>query len=383
MILMDYRQGELAKAANGFKETNIPLISLHEGIYSVAGFSDDQGVYYFIPWIAKTFHISVELATNLFFNFILLLPVLVCIFCFFSIFKDLRSRLSITVVIGLLATYCAIDLYAFSFFAACTVLPLFIFLNEQEKLSQKMLLPIIAFSSIVIGYCNIMRSQAGTAIFLFLFFWLFLNQNLNAKKKGICLLTSLIFTLIPYLHFNYLEQQRDAFLQSNYPNYIPISASHPKWHAIFLGLSYIPNSYGINWEDETAFKKAQSIDKDVVYCSEKYEQILKEQCLLLIKKDPIFILKNIFAKMGAILLKILICANLGLFLIFYVQKSLRFHAPFLIALAYSALPGLLVIPNNHYLRGLLTTSTLWGLYLLSLAIQKYQRKSIVQDVALE
>ena len=236
----------------------------------------------------------------------------------------------------------------------------------------------LAFSGLVIGYCNIMRTHAGTGALLFIMTWILLSQEASILKKAKAILLLIAFTLIPYVHFSHLETRRDQFLKVNNSEYTSISVVHPKWHNIYIGLSYLDNNYGIVWDDMCSSRKVSSIKPDAKYCSKEYEETLRNVCISLTRSDPGFIIKTILLKLLAIVFKIMKFANFGLLLFFYVRPPLRTILPFLVALSFYSLPGLLALPTNAYLTGLLTVSTLLGIYLIGLAVEKYFKSPVKQ-----
>lgn len=366
MDMMDCRYVQLQSALDGYELSDTPLVAFSDSTYFPAGFTDDQGAYYFVPLIAKTFGLSIPQTVDLFFGSLLFLGVLISLSCFFFRFRSAISWLFSMGAILLLAKYCYFDFYTTSFVAATCTIPLFLKGNNRALLAS------IAFSGLVLGYCNFIRTHAGTGAFLFILSWILLNQELTTKDKSKAALALVLFTLIPYFYFFSLEKERDRFLEKNAPHYVSTTVSHPKWHAIYLGFSYLDNPYGIRWADTCAFDHAKSIKPDVILYSEEYEEILKNECFSLIKKDPLFILKTILAKLLVILFKIVKFANVGLLLLLYVRPPLRELIPFFLAISFYSIPGILTRPDNAYLSGLLTVSTLLGIYLIGKGVEKYQ-----------
>jgi hypothetical protein len=171
-----------------------------------------------------------------------------------------------------------------------------------------------------------------------------------------------------------LEHQRDQFLAKNNPTYQYLSESHT-WHSIYIGLGYLKNKYGIDYADEIACGKARSINPNVIYCSEEYERILKDQCFLLAKTDPIFVLKTALMKIISLLFQVLSFANFGLLFLFYVRPSFRYIIPFLVSASFYSLPGILVMPIYTYVAGMSSVATIFGIYMICLGIEKFRSES--------
>mgnify|MGYP001559786757 FL=1 len=86
MKIMDSRYSQLEDAMRGLNATDVPLVSLHEGAYFPSGYTDDLGVYYFIPKLAKAFGLSLDSTITLFFSSLLLIGAAVSLSCFFCMF---------------------------------------------------------------------------------------------------------------------------------------------------------------------------------------------------------------------------------------------------------------------------------------------------------
>lgn len=363
---MESRHFQLEYTLEGLKATDVPLVNLHNNSYSMAAYADDPGIYYFIPWIAKSFGISLDLAIDLFFGLLLFIPAVISITCFVLFFKHWSSRF-VSVAGILLLTLMILkysDVYITPFFVIGSTIPLFLLM---KKLNWT-----LAFSGLLIGYGNLIRFHAGTGVLLFLVSWILLNKDLLKVSKAYCLSILILFSLLPYAHFKFLENKRDQFLNKNIE-----SVSHPKWHSIYIGLGYLENKYGIQYDDSCAAAKAFSIKPKVVPCSDEYEQILKNECFLLAKTDPIFIIKTVFAKILALLFKALKFANFGLLFCFYIKPSFRETAPFLIAALYYSLPGILTMPHSPYVSGLISLSAFFGIYMICLGLERMARYHFV------
>ena len=169
MRLMECRENQLQSAIEGLTTTDIPLIAFNDKIYSAAGYGDDEGIYYFIPWIAKTFDLSLKWAINLFFGSQLVGAALIAILCFFMAFKHWSQR-SISFVTILLLTWASFrysDVYITFFFTVTSIIPLFILAEKKSYNFNPKLIALFIISGILAGYSNFIRSHAGTGTLLF------------------------------------------------------------------------------------------------------------------------------------------------------------------------------------------------------------------------
>lgn len=373
MPIMECRRVHLEQSLNALKMTDQPLIGLSSShTFIAAGYGDDAGIYYFIPWLANSFGLSIDQAISLFFNSLLILGTLFAITSFFFLFHHWTSRLisAIGMIALALVTHHFFDVYILPFFVTASLIPLLILLTHKPfKLA-----PFLALSGLIAGYSNMIRAHSGTGTLLFILTWLLLSHR---KNKLLLCSVLLLFSILPILNFKYLELKRNEFLAQKNPTYPIDSNGHPIWHSIYLGLSYLQNPYGIEWSDTVALEKAKTINPKIISCSDEYEQILKNQFFEILKNDPSFIIRTLLAKLGNLLIKMAIFANLGLVLLFYVKPPLSHLIPFLLSAIFYALPGLLAIPAYPYVVGLLSVSTLFGIYMTCMALEKLRAEPIL------
>jgi len=376
--VMDCRRNQLEETLSALSETGMPLVSVSGGQFSPAGFSDDKGVFYFIPMIAKSFGLSIDHSIHIFYIFLLLFGLIVASFAFCLIFKSWYSRLFS--IFGLLALVFQItgrlgsaDVYVAAVFSVMAIVPVFILLQKKCDGYKKYLAIALAVSGIVIGYSNCIRNNSGTGVFLFLTAWIFLSGNLLKKEKLVSCLLLTVFCLIPYWHFNHLEKQRDDFIKKKNPTYEK-ALGYPIWHVIFSGFSYLqPNKYGFVYRDLDAFGMAKRVNPNIEYCSDEHYQILKDQTFALIKKDTWFVLQTIITKVGSLLFQLLLYVNIGLAFFFYVRPSRQLLLPFLIGACFYSMAGILAMPFLRYVMGMLSLAAVFGIYMTALGLEKYYK----------
>ena len=373
--MMECRHDDLKDTVETLTETNVSLIAKHHDVFGLAGFADDQGIYYFIPQIVKTLGVSLDVAINLFFGSLLVIGAAVMICCFFAAFKNWILRLisAAGILLLTLLSYLCSDVYITYFFAVAATIPIFVLHTRQSHAFDWRLIVSLAFCGTVIGYCNIIRSHSGTGVLLFLIIWTILNQNILKFQKIFSILALVLFILLPNIHFHIMENKRDQFLTTTNYSFEYIS-SHPKWHSLYIGLGYIKNKYGIEYDDLNAYKKTLSINPNVKYCSREYEQILKDQVLLILKKDPFFVLKSLASKLIPVMLITLAFFNFGLFFYFYVKPPFKMMFPFIVAGLFYSLFGILTIPSPRFLLGMISIWVILGIYLIGLGLEKFRNE---------
>lgn len=369
--MMPCRKEILENTLEALTITDTPLVALNGDTYDIPNIADDQGIFYFIPYLAKTFSLTAESATLLFFNLLMYSAIIVSVCCFLMVFKSWPAR--ILSAVGLLKLgYCRFwDVYLIMYFAVAILVPLFMVLQKKSVKLDLRFSALLAVSGIIIGYANFLRGHAGTGVFIFIALWLFLRKGFALKEKLSSLVLLSIFAFLPHLHIKHLEDQRDRFLAKTNPSHSRASVSHPLWHNAYIGLGYLPNDYQIRWGDGCGFDKVKTIDPSAKFYSDTYLQILKNEIIKMLRSDPMFLLKTLVYKMFVILLMVLKYSNVGLLFLFYVKPPFREFIPMIASSLFFAIPGLLAIPKPEYLSGMITLVSLFSIYLCSSGVEQF------------
>ena len=72
---------------------------------------------------------------------------------------------------------------------------------------------------------------------------------------------------------------------------------HPFWHNAYIGLGYLPNKYGISWNDAVAADAAERANPGVVFVSKAYEATLRHLYIGILRSDPGLALKTFWVKL--------------------------------------------------------------------------------------
>ena len=148
---------------------------------------------------------------------------------------------------------------------------------------------------------------------------------------------------------------------SAYPN------EHPFWHNAYIGLGYLPNRYGIAWNDAVAADAVQRERPGTLFVSHQYEATLRHLYLRLFHHDPGFVLRNFWIKLRSIVTDVL-GRYLWAFVLFPIalffgrdrRAMIWFLALSVPALLAGALSPVLTIPLQQYeLAWLGTWGALW------------------------
>jgi hypothetical protein len=171
--------------------------------------------------------------------------------------------------------------------------------------------------------------------------------------------------------FDAVRFARDEIIGVPFRNEFP--SEHPTWHNAYIGLGYLPNKYGITWNDSVSVAAVRRVDPNAGFLTPKYEHILRHLWFKLLWKDPSFVLGTLWTKFGVCVRDaihrfgwawpFLLAATL---LVGSRRRNMRwFVALTLPALLIDVVPPVVTIPYLQYETGWLTAvGFLWMLLIL-------------------
>ena len=366
MQIMSCRRIGLIAAVEGYERTGIPLVS---GEYGHIGCSDDIGSYYFIPKLVHVFGLEIDTAISLFYTGMVILSfmaaaVAICRYC--------KTNLGKAISLFALALLSLVSIKLGDVYVALGATPMALvpwWLYVHQRGSIKICLFYCALAGLIIAVAHFIRAHAGTGVLVFVTTSLLFTKRYSWKHKAAFCTTLVAGMLAVFMYFGHLVQQRDAYyLATLERTYQPPLKRHPFWHAVYLGFGFLNNDHGIIFKDANAMTKVVSIDPNARHGSPKYEAILKSQVFRLVRSDPHFVLRTVFAKLGVCLMYVLIFANVGLLLSVIYPKGWPLEFAFLASIAFNALFGILVMPRPSYLLGLMSFSTIYGMLSIDFAL---------------
>jgi hypothetical protein len=245
-------------------------------------------------------------------------------------------------------------------YLATSLLLILVYIIDNLKVFKYKLL-IVFIAGLIFGLLDLTRPHASTAVVLFLVLYiLFLNKNFIKKFLIIVsLLLGIVFTNIFWNQT--INEPRNEFLLKHNPSVV-IQNKHPFWHSIYIGLGYISNPSVPEYRDEVGFKKVASIKEGVSICSIKYENILKKETILFISENTRFFIYQLLIKVVvASILLLVFMTPFALYSLLH-KISLKASIPFFIAVAFTYLPGVLVVPYTYYLVGLLSMGSVMFIF---------------------
>ena len=359
---MDSRYIDLQQVLEGYERTGAPLVAIENGQLAAAAPADDVGIFYFIPEIVRNLGVGLDDAITIFFLAIIAVSFLIGIAgCLFWLKKPvMRLIAGIALASILYITMKNAGIYVISSCTVVLAVPLYMYFLKQDKMNVSFYI-FLVLSGFILGLAHIIRAHSGTAVIIFILVSMWLSWSYAWKAKSIATSLLLIGIILPMLWFNLLISQRDTYLVTEIPGYISAPTTHTFWHQAYISMGYIPNEYGIVYEDICAHERALEIDPEMEYRSEHYSEILKGEVLRIAKDDPGFIAKLLIAKILKMLLRLIMFANIGLIAAFLRPKSLNIELGFWLAIGFGSLFGILTIPWSAYILSFIAMCVMYAL----------------------
>ena len=358
-------------AIQGYERTGVPLIYFNGKTLSPAGVTDEIGVYYFVPLVARLFDLNAQQAASILYYGIIIVAFTLGFAGVCSLFRSQVIRwLSLFgfIWLGFISIHSG-AVYSVPPATVVAILPWFLYFSRKKQLTP-LFLAIGFLSGVTIGFSHSFRVHGATGLVLFMGVAIaFLIQYpIKAKLK---LATAIILgLLVPLIFYSQVSEKRDAYLEQQSITYQPPEQRNLFWHSIYIGFGYLDNPLGIKYNDSSAINKVRSISPDTQMYSKEYVEILKKEVFNLIGSHKGFVLQTVSAKTGIMLLFFMYSANLGLIAAYYYPKKRSLDAAFLIAILFSSIPGILVMPYQSYILSFMALSLFYGLVSLDEAAER-------------
>ena len=375
--LMPYRHAALQYAVVGYLRSKIPLVAFDGTKYLPAGFSDDPGIYYFIPRLAVWSGISVEKAIDLFFGAILAASFLTGMIGFLFILDRWPLKLWSVFALCMLLwfTYRKGDVYVALSTPAVAAIPWFLCVLRKNAASTGTAAFLFGIG-LLAGLAGQIRSYAATSLVLFMVILIAFELQRGWGRKLALLAALLAGMAIPAAYFHNLIAQRDAFLTAAQPGYTQTVNQHPIWHTVYTGLGFRKNPYVAGYSDEVAADAVYSISPSTPYLSAEYERILRDKSLRIAREHPLFIVVTLLDKLRIVLFLLLCWSNAGLLAAAFYPKGWAMESAFWCALAFSSLFGIVAIPQVQYLLGFMAVAAIYGIVSLDYAIKRRRPRKL-------
>ncbi|HTD58792.1 MAG TPA: hypothetical protein VK672_07845 [Solirubrobacteraceae bacterium] len=265
--------------------------------YGPTSSGDDQGAFFYVPGLAHILGLHHALSAMRFLYLALFfVPIL--------LYPLLFARLFSSTAAGLIAPWglvlclrglAFIDILWTTEWAVLALLPPLMLLDRHwHRWGLASLLLVVIGAS----FANSVRAQAGLGVALAALIVVLRRPWRWRWRLATVPLLVVAYLSISTFGLNGLRAWRDATLGHSFHD---ASSSHLVWHPIFLGLGYMPNRYGLHWDDATAAAVVHAYRPSAQYPTAAYEAAVRHVFLRLVERDPGLLARSVAAKLLVVL----------------------------------------------------------------------------------
>ena len=305
VVLQQSRQVQIENSIQLMKQGGPPLLTSsapykvavqHPSQLTEANMGDDPGIYLYLPLIGRVTGDANALSLlKWFFIGSMALLLLSYPLVFYLLFDSLLVGIVAPLIV--LFTFDFLwntEIYWVPAWAALLCLPIVFVVARRRWRPRRSLLCLFAVS-VIASYASSIRSNAGTPIVLAAIAVAVL------RERGVIRRSTRGGSADPRVpgreHSRVRRAQEDRDHIAHYHSDV-LPTSHPFWHPAYLGLGYLPNRWGIRWNDTVADTAAKHVDPNVAYLSPHYEHILEHLYFQIARQDPGYLLSVYFTKIA-------------------------------------------------------------------------------------
>jgi hypothetical protein len=342
--------------------------------------ADDPGIYVYLPLLARLFgagdpvHMLRYAYTVLFALTAASYPIV-----FFALTRSLLAGL----VAPLMLLACGVslgfdDIYWVPAWGYLTFLPLvFLLVRNWPRYGFAALVGLALAAS----WLTSIRSAAGLPIVIAAAIVPLLRRERWRRVAPALAAMGLAYISIGTFVIGAIREHRDGRIS-------PVTldsgqlTSHPLWHPAYLGLGYLPNDYGIRFEDGVAAARVQRDAPGTIYASKRYERVLRKAFFDVVRHHPLAVAKQYAAKV------VVTAADTFLYVwpVLLVLPAMLLVGParrlyrwwtmlMLPAVILSFLPTLITIPLQAYEEGLYGVIGLLAILCVCWALERAESAS--------
>lgn len=264
--------------------------------YFPVGVSDDQGLYLYLPLIARaTGQDNPNILLKWFF--------IGCFALLFAVYPLLFYELMGSVLAAVAAPILVLhwfsflrntDLYWIVGWGALLGLPL-VFAALKRPWGKGAIALLLA-AGLVASFVTSVRIHSGDPIMIAAIAVALIRAR-SFRSKALASIAIVVATLsINVGVLGAVRIARDTTVGVAFRHKSP--SEHPTWHNAYIGLGYLPNKYGITWDDNVARAAAHNADPQASYLSSEYERTLRHLYFKIFRHDPWFVLGTFWTKFG-------------------------------------------------------------------------------------
>lgn len=359
--IMPGRYENIEYAIQGIDSSHTYLVGVQNGNFAPVVTSDDTGIFIFAQFFHNLFNFNTNQIIYLFYFLSFFIGFSLFSYGLYRFFPQKKTRVLGLILISLftMISFYVRDVYIASFLATALV-PISLYaLLKQKNIFSTLSLGVILGTAIT--FINYFRIYSATGLLIFIIAFALLLWKTKWKNRALFITGLFIGSFLLNTSFNHLVNKRDIFLKENNIKHNN-STQHHIWHSLYIGFGYIGNAQIPQYLDEVAGEKVKTISPSTIYCSQEYFDILKKETISFIQQNPKFVLQTLIAKTSMVILFFLIFGGIGIFYTIKYSFYTLEQVPFLLALGFNSIFGILVVPRVSYLLGFIGFSILYSIY---------------------
>ena len=267
--------------------------------YYPVGTTDDQGLYLYLPVVGERFGVRepVTILRGAFIALMALIPLLYPL-VFYEIFGSLIVALAAPLVAIYNLDYLRdTDIYWISGWSVLLCVPLLLAVLSRRW--SRWSIALLALACVIGSFAGSVRINAGLPILIGALIVLIIKERRWRWRAATAALLVVASLSVSTVGLGIVRWHRDRSagvdLSAGQPT------KHPFWHNIYIGLGYLPNPYGIAWDDGLAVEAVKRDVPTAGYLSDTYESALRHRVVEVIRDDPGRVAGLTWAKFGVAL----------------------------------------------------------------------------------
>jgi hypothetical protein len=266
------------------------------GAYYSIEMGDDEGEFVYVPAITRLFGVADPLVML---RDLYLILVALTAACYPLVFYRLTRSTLAGVVAPLLFLVCMVsigflDIYWVPAWGAFTFLPLvFLLARSWPRFG------IVAVAGLSLGasWMSSIRSDSGLGIAIAAAALLVLRGWRWWRLLPALAMVAVLYISINTFVFSAIRADRDHRIGTLAAQRIDVSGKHALWYNAYAGIGYLPNKYGLRYEDGVPAARALHEAPGVVPFSDRFEAVLRRAFLDFVSRHPAEAIRQYGAKL--------------------------------------------------------------------------------------
>jgi hypothetical protein len=292
------RGGRLREATLVFEHGGPLLVGRAHGAtgaYTSVELGDDEGEFVYLPVLSRLFGVSDPRAM---WRYLYIALVTLTTAVYPAIFYRLTTSLLAGLAAPLIFLVCIIsmgflEMYWVPAWGALTLLP-FMYLMAREW--PRFGLAAVAAIALVAGWMSTMRADCGLGIAIAAAILLIMRRWRWWRLLPALALVALLYISIGTFVFGAIRANRDHRIGNAAAKRINVSTSHSLWHEVYAGVGYLPNSYGLRYEDEVPDELAAREAPNASAFTSRWEAVLRDAFFRFVVDHPLEVIRQYAAK---------------------------------------------------------------------------------------